>query len=139
MILTTYDEVIFDGKTTFGYKEWAGPLISVSGTGISVTGTSGHTIDGGGAQWWDGQGSNGGKTKPKFFYAHSLTDSTISSLHVINTPVQAFSVNSATNLNLIGITIDNSAGDSEGGHNTDAFDVGSSTGIQTNNLQSAFC
>lgn len=57
--------VTFQGTTTFGYKEWEGPLISVSGTKITVNGASGHVIDGAGAKWWDGQGSNGGKTKPK--------------------------------------------------------------------------
>lgn len=38
-----------------------------------------------------------------------------------------------TNLTLDKITIDNSAGDSQGGHNTDAFDVGSSTGVIISN------
>ncbi|KAF2114335.1 endopolygalacturonase [Lophiotrema nucula] len=126
--------VIFEGTTSFGYKEWAGPLISVSGTKITVKGASGHVIDGNGAKWWDGEGTNGGKTKPKFFYAHSLKQSSITGLNVKNTPVQGFSVNSATDLVLDSITIDNSAGDTdELGHNTDAFDVGSSTGITISN------
>ena len=59
-------QVIFSGKTTFGYKEWEGPLISVSGKNLLVTGASGHVIDGNGAAWWDGLGGNGGKTKPKY-------------------------------------------------------------------------
>ncbi|KAF7187746.1 Polygalacturonase 2 [Pseudocercospora fuligena] len=121
--------VVFEGTTTFGYKEWEGPLVSVSGKRITVTGASGSVLDGGGARWWDGEGSNGGKTKPKFFYAHSMTSSTISNIKIKNSPVQVFSINGATNLNLNTITIDNSAGDSGGGHNTDAFDVGSSTGV----------
>jgi hypothetical protein len=58
-------QVTFQGTTTFAYKEWEGPLISVSGTKITVNGASGHVIDGNGAKWWDGEGSNGGKTKPK--------------------------------------------------------------------------
>ncbi|KAF2229332.1 glycoside hydrolase family 28 protein [Viridothelium virens] len=121
--------VTFEGTTTFGYKEWEGPLISVSGSGITVTGASGHVIDGNGAAWWDGKGSNGGKTKPKFFYAHSLkANSVIKGLNVKNTPVQGFSINSAQDLSVQDITIDNSAGASLG-HNTDAFDVGSSTGV----------
>ncbi|KAI0884753.1 glycoside hydrolase family 28 protein [Annulohypoxylon maeteangense] len=128
--LTTGTTVTFQGTTSFGYKEWSGPLISVSGTSITVKGATGHVIDGNGAQWWDGKGSNGGKTKPKFFYAHSLTSSTITGLNVKNTPVQGFSINGATDLTLNSITIDNSAGDSAGGHNTDAFDVGSSTGVK---------
>ena len=121
--------MIFEGTTSFGYKEWSGPLVSVSGTDITVTGASGHVIDGGGARWWDGQGSNGGKTKPKFFYAHSLTTSSITGLNIKNTPVQTFSVNGARTLTLSSITIDNSAGDTQGGHNTDAFDVGDSDGV----------
>ncbi|KAH6656562.1 the polygalacturonase [Truncatella angustata] len=129
--LTSGTTVTFEGTTTFEYKEWSGPLISVSGTDITVTGASGHVIDGNGAKWWDGEGSNGGVTKPKFFYAHSLKQSTIKGLNVQNTPVQAFSINSATDLTLEDITIDNSDGDTDDlGHNTDAFDVGSSTNIR---------
>ena len=128
--LTKGTTVTFQGTTTFGYSEWEGPLISVSGTDITVNGASGHSIDMNGAKWWDGKGSNGGKTKPKGFYAHSLTDSTITGLHIKNTPVQCYSVNGASNLKIINPVIDNSAGDTGAlGHNTDAFDVGSSTGV----------
>lgn len=128
--LKTGTKVIFQGTTSFGYKEWEGPLISVSGTDITVTGASGHVIDGNGSKWWDGKGSNGGKTKPNFFYAHSMKQSTIKGLNVKNSPVQFMSINSATDLSVIGVTYDNSAGDSgELGHNTDAFDVGSSQNI----------
>ncbi|KAH8585650.1 putative extracellular polygalacturonase [Bisporella sp. PMI_857] len=123
-------QVIFQGTTTFGYEEWSGPLVSVSGKGIQVTGASGSVLNGDGARWWDGEGSNGGKTKPKFFYAHSLTgNSKISGITIKNSPVQVFSINSASDLTLDKITIDNKDGDSGGGHNTDAFDVGSSTNI----------
>ncbi|KAG9190924.1 polygalacturonase [Alternaria panax] len=126
--------VTFQGTTTFGYKEWEGPLISVSGTNIKVVGASGHVIDGNGAKWWDGKGTNGGKKKPKFFYAHSMTSSSITGLNVKNTPVQGFSINGAKDLTLDKISIDNTAGDmTNGGHNTDAFDVGSSTGISITN------
>ncbi|CRG92375.1 polygalacturonase [Talaromyces islandicus] len=121
--------VIFEGTTSFGYEEWEGPLVSVSGTGIKVSGASGHVIDGDGSRWWDGKGSNGGTTKPKFFYAHDLTSSTITGLNLKNSPVQVFSVDGSTDLTLDSITIDDSDGDSQGGHNTDAFDVGESTGI----------
>jgi galacturan 1,4-alpha-galacturonidase len=126
-------QVTFSGTTTFGYKEWEGPLISVSGTNITVSGDSGHVINGGGPSWWDSKGGNGGKTKPKFFFAHSLQSSIIKNLNVKNTPVQGFSINSATDLTLDSITIDNSAGDSGGGHNTDAFDVGSSNRVTISN------
>ncbi|KAB8208123.1 glycosyl hydrolases family 28-domain-containing protein [Aspergillus parasiticus] len=119
--------VIFTGETTFGYKEWEGPLISVSGTNIKVQQASGAKIDGDGSRWWDGEGGNGGKTKPKFFYAHKLDSSSITGLQIYNTPVQGFSIQS-DNLNITDVTIDNSAGTAEG-HNTDAFDIGSSTYI----------
>ncbi|OAQ80649.1 glycoside hydrolase family 28 [Purpureocillium lilacinum] len=121
--------VVFSGKTTFGYKEWAGPLIDVSGKGIVVEGAAGHSIDCQGQRWWDTKGSNGGKKKPKFFSAHKLTNSRIKGLNVLNTPVQAFSINGAKNLEVIDVHMDNSLGDTKGGHNTDAFDVGSSDGV----------
>lgn len=126
--------VTFQGTTTFGYKEWTGPLISVSGTNIKVIGASGHLIDGNGAKWWDGKGGNGGKKKPKFFSAHSLTSSSITGLNIKNTPVHAFSISGAKGLTLDKITMDNTDGDvANGGHNTDAFDVGSSTGVYITN------
>lgn len=122
-------KVTFQGTTTFGYKEWQGPLISVSGAQITVDGAAGHTIDCQGQRWWDGQGSNGGKTKPKFFAAHYMSNSRISNLNILNTPVQAFSIDQATQLALDSIHIDSSIGDTKGGHNTDGFNVGSSTGV----------
>lgn len=129
--LTSGTSVVFEGETTWGYEEWSGPLLSISGEDIAISGNSGHTLNGGGAQWWDGEGGNGGKTKPKFFYAHSLTgSSSITSLNILNTPVQAVSIDGSDGLTVTDVTIDDSAGD-EGslGHNTDAFDVGSTTGL----------
>ena len=120
--------VIFEGETTFGYEEWSGPLVSVSGTSITVTGASGSSLNGNGASWWDGKGSNGGKTKPKFFYAHNMISSTISGVTIKNSPVQVFSINTSTDLTVTGVTIDDSAGSSQGA-NTDCFNIGSSTGI----------
>ncbi|KAJ5618035.1 hypothetical protein N7537_003149 [Penicillium hordei] len=127
--LKTGTTVIFEGTTTFDYKEWEGPLISVSGTSITVQGAAGAQLNGDGARWWDGKGGNGGKKKPKFFNAHSLTNSKIENIYIKNSPVQVFSINGAKELTLSGITIDNADGDSQGGHNTDAFDVGSSDGV----------
>ncbi|KAL4964821.1 glycoside hydrolase family 28 protein [Aspergillus stella-maris] len=126
--LKTGATVIFEGETTFGYKEWKGPLISVSGTSVTVKQSSGAKINCDGARWWDTKGSNGGKKKPKFFYAHKLNKSKIQGLRVYNTPVQGFSIQ-ADHLEINDVLIDNSAGDKKGGHNTDAFDVGSSTYI----------
>ncbi|KAK5739532.1 Polygalacturonase 1 [Elasticomyces elasticus] len=123
--------VVFEGTTTFGYKEWAGPLVSVAGTDVVVTGAAGSLLDGGGSRWWDGEGTNGGKTKPKFFYAHKLLGkSSISNINIKNSPVQVFSINGADGLTLTNVHIDNTAGDNGGGHNTDCFDVGSSNNVQ---------
>lgn len=104
-------------------------MLQISGTGITVKGASGAYLNPDGSRWWDGEGGNGGKTKPKFFYAHDLTSSTITDLHIQNTPVQAVSINNADGLTITGMTIDNQDGDSEGGHNTDGFDIGSSNNV----------
>ncbi|QSZ30964.1 hypothetical protein DSL72_000524 [Monilinia vaccinii-corymbosi] len=123
--------VIFKGVTTFGYEQWSGPLVSVSGTNINITQTPGSYLDGQGASYWDGKGGNGGKTKPKFFFAHKLISSTIDSLYIYNPPLQVFSINGAKNLTIRDVTIDAKAGNTSPlGHNTDGFDIGSSTGVK---------
>ncbi|CAD6440441.1 43ce29d6-2ad0-4120-85a4-98f414027884 [Sclerotinia trifoliorum] len=133
--LATGTKVIFEGTTTFGYSEWEGPLVSISGTNIVVTGASGNKLDGGGARWWDKLGSNvsagNGKVKPKFFSAHKLLgSSSITGLNFLNAPVQCISIGSSVGLSLININIDNSAGDAgELAHNTDAFDINLSQNI----------
>jgi polygalacturonase len=63
--LTDGTTVTFEGTTTFAFEEWEGPLMSFSGTNILIQGADDHVIDGNGAAWWDGEGSNGGTTKPK--------------------------------------------------------------------------
>lgn len=124
--------MIFEGTTTFGHKQWAGPLISISGTDIEVSGASGHVIDGQGSRWWDGEGSNS-KTnlKPKFFFAHNLKGaSTITGLNIKDSPVQVFSISGSSGLTISGATIDNRNGDKDSlGHNTDGFDIGDSDHI----------
>ncbi|PWW72427.1 Glycoside Hydrolase Family 28 protein [Tuber magnatum] len=122
--------VTFTGVVSFGYKEWTGPLVDVGGTNIKIVGASGSVLDGDGARWWDTKGGNGGKKKPKFFAAHGLKSSTITGITLKNTPVQAFSISGVSDLTVSGITVDNKDGDvDELGHNTDAFDVGSSDNV----------
>lgn len=103
--------------------------MQISGKGIKVESASGAYLNPDGARWWDGKGSNGGKTKPKFFYAHGLTSSSITNMHIQNTPVQAVSIDGCDGLTITDMTIDNSAGDTQGGHNTDGFDIGSSSNV----------
>ncbi|KAG6297841.1 hypothetical protein E4U09_001212 [Claviceps aff. purpurea] len=122
--------VIFTGRTSFGYQEWEGPLIAVSGTNIKVSGSPGNIIDCEGQRWWDGKGTNGeGKKKPDFFNAHDLINSEIRNLNVLNTPAHAFSISGCNNLGVFNVNIDDSAGDTQGGHNTDGFDIGNSNGV----------
>ncbi|KNG52032.1 endopolygalacturonase [Stemphylium lycopersici] len=122
--------VIFEGTTTWGYKEWEGPLLDIRGNKINVKGAKGSVLDGDGARWWDGEGGNGGKTKPKFFSAHKLTDSTISDITIKNPPVQVVSIHGVDGLTITDMTIDASEGDVEdGGHNTDGFDIGESNNV----------
>jgi len=105
-------------------------LLQISGTGITIKGASGAYLNGDGARWWDGEGSNGGVTKPKFFYAHDLTDSTITDLYIENTPVQAVSIDGCDGLTITDMTINNEAGDTDDlGANTDGFDIGDSTNV----------
>ncbi len=98
-------QVIFSGHTTFGFQQWSGPLISVSGSNIAISGAAGHVIDGDGHRWWDGKGTNSGLVKPKFFAAHSLTSSSISGLNVLNTPVQGFSINGCNGLTVSNVKV----------------------------------
>nr|BAB32924.1 endopolygalacturonase [Alternaria alternata] len=122
--------VIFEGTTTWGYSEWKGPLLDIQGKKITVKGAEGSVLNGDGARWWDGKGGNGGKTKPKFFSAHKLTDSTITGITIKNPPVQVVSINGCDGLTITDMTIDASDGDKdEQGHNTDGFDIGSSNNV----------
>ncbi|KAF9871799.1 endopolygalacturonase [Colletotrichum karsti] len=121
-------KVTFKGTTTFGYKEWEGPLIAVGGKKVTVVGASGSLINGEGERWWDGKGGNGGKKKPKFFKV-KINDGSITDLKVKNTPAHGFSINGVTGLKVTNVEFNNKDGDSKGGHNTDAFDVGQSTDV----------
>jgi polygalacturonase len=67
-------------------------------------------------------------SKPKFFQAHNIDGGLIEQITILNPPVQVFSINGCTDTEFAYITVDGSAGDSLG-KNTDAFDIGSSTGI----------
>ncbi|KAJ3175249.1 hypothetical protein HDU87_006331 [Geranomyces variabilis] len=120
--------VLFRGTTTFEHANWQGPLVVVSGSDITVDGT-GATLDGQGALYWDGKGSNGGVTKPKFFALHYATRAKVTNVRLLNSPVQAFSINGCTDCQIINPTHDNAAGDNAGGHNTDSMDIGASSNV----------
>uniref|UniRef100_A0A146KP56 endo-polygalacturonase n=2 Tax=Lygus hesperus TaxID=30085 RepID=A0A146KP56_LYGHE len=122
----------FTGTVTFGYQEWEGTLITLKGKNITVLGRRGHLLDGGGQRWWDGKGGNGGKKKPRFIQV-SLVDSTVTGLHIKNSPRHCFMINSSQNLRVQNTTIDIKDGAKSGGHNTDGFGVSSSRNVTISN------
>ncbi|KAK2680414.1 Parallel beta-helix repeat [Fusarium oxysporum f. sp. vasinfectum] len=105
--------VIFKGVTSFGYAEWLGPLITISGNGLTIEGDAGHCIN----------------EKPKLLALHNVHDSIVQNLNIKDTPVQAVSINTVTNLLVKDVHIDSSLGDKLGGHNTDGFNVGKVDGL----------
>ncbi|KAG8951553.1 hypothetical protein FRC04_005839, partial [Tulasnella sp. 424] len=122
------------GDITFGVSNWAGPLFQIAGTNVVFNG-NGHTFNGNGPSYWDGQGGNGGVTKPKFMKVKN--SGTFTNLKILNSPVHVFSVGGTGGLTISSITIDDSAGDAPNaasgsdpaGHNTDGFDVSASNVI----------
>lgn len=141
--LKTGTTVTFAGKTTFAYADEDYDMIKVGGTNIHITGAAGSVIDGNGQAWWDGQGSNGGKTKPDHFFVVSkaLGTSLIDNLHIQNWPTHCFSVTGSSGLTMTNLNLDNSAGDAPNAissglpaaHNTDGFDFSSDTNVVLSN------
>ncbi|KAJ8970220.1 hypothetical protein NQ317_003766 [Molorchus minor] len=115
-------KLTFDGRITFGHAEWSGPLISVSGKGVTVEGATGHRLDGEGALYWDGLGGSG--NKPVFFRIQA--SGTFSNINLLNCPERC-------HINRYGWNIDVSDGDTQGGHNTDGFDISSSNNVVIKN------
>ncbi|EPS38819.1 hypothetical protein H072_7402 [Dactylellina haptotyla CBS 200.50] len=127
--------VIFRGKTVFGFAEWEGSLVSVSGNKITVKGDPSSVLDGQGALYWDGLGGSGGKIKPKFFKANNLNDSVIDGITILNAPKNSFSLNRVYNLVVKNIYINDKAGTTSGlGHNTDGFNINNADGVFITNV-----
>jgi polygalacturonase len=62
--LKTGAEVVFSGTTTFGFTTSSQfKPIQINGNNITIRGAPGSVIDGGGQQYWDGLGTNGGIPK----------------------------------------------------------------------------
>ncbi|KAI9147131.1 endo-polygalacturonase [Paramyrothecium foliicola] len=120
------------------------PII-ISGNGVTITGASGHVIDGNGQAYWDGEGSNSAvKNKPDHFIVVKKTvNAKITNLNIQNWPVHCFSMTGNQDLKVTGINLDNSAGDQpnskSGGkpaaHNSDGFDISSSDGVTLDNIK----
>lgn len=144
LALQTGAALTFAGKTTFGTtKDSDFDPIVLTGTDITVTGASGHVIDGNGQAYWDGQGSNGGIDKPDhFFVVKNVKNGVIKNLNIQNWPTHCFYVSGAAGLTMSGLTMDNSAGDaanslSDGdpaAHNSDGFDISSSDTVTLSDI-----
>ncbi|KAL1797103.1 hypothetical protein ACET3X_003709 [Alternaria dauci] len=133
--LSSGTTVTFQGHNTWlAQTGFSDSLLKIGGTNIVVNGASGARLDGQGAQYWDGQGSNGPVPKPKFLAAHNLLGtSSINNLYLLDTPVQAVSINGCNGLKVNKMTIDNKSGNNlpanKMPHNTDGFDIGASSNI----------
>ncbi|KAJ5596495.1 hypothetical protein N7450_002953 [Penicillium hetheringtonii] len=142
--LQTGAAVTFAGTTTFGdtFDEDFDPIV-ISGTDLTITGASGHVIEGNGAAYWDGEGSNGGQDKPNhFIVVKHVYNSEITNLNIKNWPVHCFYISGSQHLTISGLTLDNSAGDEPNdasgdkaaAHNSDGFDISSSDYVTLENI-----
>ncbi|KAH7413260.1 BcPG3, endopolygalacturonase 3 [Cadophora sp. MPI-SDFR-AT-0126] len=141
--LKTGSTVTFAGKTTFGTtaNDDFDPIY-IGGTDITITGAPGHVIDGNGPAYWDGQGSNGGSSKPDHFIVlHNMVNGVISNLNIQNWPVHCFDVTGCDGMLLTGLNLDNTAGNAPNSasgskpaaHNSDGFDFSSSNNVVLSN------
>ncbi|PPQ65450.1 hypothetical protein CVT26_000102 [Gymnopilus dilepis] len=138
--LATGTTLTMNGDILFGNKSWDGPLFTVSGTSVTFNG-NGHKFDGGGPFYWDGQGLNGGGTKPDPMMKIKISG-IFENVKVVNSPARAFSIGNDDPLTISNVVVDNSQGDqpnsksgsSAAGHNTDGFDV-SASNVRIQNRQ----
>uniref|UniRef100_A0A0A9YS93 endo-polygalacturonase n=1 Tax=Lygus hesperus TaxID=30085 RepID=A0A0A9YS93_LYGHE len=117
--------VEFAGTVTFGYKEWKGPLVKISGKRLNIMAHPNARLDGGGNRWWKG-GRNTKLQKPRFFEA-IVDDSTITGLYFKNPPAPCFVCNWCHNTVISKITVDaKDAGDGRANKafNTDGISLG---------------
>jgi len=131
--LASGTHVNFRGTITFakGTLTSSDHLLTISGNNLVIDGTGG-TLDGSGPDYWDGQGSNGGVPKPKFIRLNGVNGGSLTGLKLIQSPIQTFSVK-ASNFTIDGVTIDDRGSKSSLAHNTDGFDVSSTTGLTIQN------
>ncbi|KZP16733.1 glycoside hydrolase family 28 protein [Athelia psychrophila] len=109
------------GSISFPYYQWDGPLMIVKGDSVTFNG-AGFSLLGNGDQYWDGEGTGGGKTKPapllRINHSGTFKDTIIK-----NSPARGISVGGAS-IVVDTVTVDNTDGDALGA-NTDGFDVSS--------------
>ncbi|KAE9037501.1 hypothetical protein PR003_g6722 [Phytophthora rubi] len=109
--------ITFEGTTTFEEAEWEGPLVLLTGTDLTVSGTG--TLDGQGALYWK-KGTS--ITRPVFFRLKHVVSSTLKGFNIKNSPYRTFSVLDSEDTTISGLTLDSKAGDNVA-KNTDGFDL----------------
>ncbi|KAL3656527.1 hypothetical protein V7S43_018607 [Phytophthora oleae] len=109
--------ITFEGTTTFEQAEWEGPLILLTGTDLTVTGTG--TLDGQGDLYWK-KGTS--ITRPVFFRLKRVMSSTVKGFNIKNSPYRTFSILDSEDTTVSGLTLDSKAGDNVA-KNTDGFDL----------------
>src|SRR5690349_15322790 len=67
---------------------------------------NGHTFDGQGPSYWDGQGGNGGVTKPHPMMKIKISG-TYTNVKVLNSPAHTYSIANPAKLVMSKLTIDN--------------------------------
>ncbi|KAJ6473681.1 polygalacturonase [Mycena sanguinolenta] len=120
--VTMTGDVTF-AKTTGKQASKAGPLFILDTASIVFNGGD-HNINGNGADYWDGQGTNGGVAKPHPFVKF-LGSGTFEDVTVLNSPAQAISVgtNGAATITNVNVNNGNAVAGNSLGANTDGFDV----------------
>ncbi|KAJ7696802.1 polygalacturonase [Mycena rosella] len=117
--------VTMTGDLVFAQTTAAGPLITFDTDNIVFNGGD-RNINGNGALYWDGEGTDGGVTKPHPFVKFKGSG-TFEDVTVLNSPAQAISVGTTAATIIQHVTVDNSAGNAGGlGANTDGFDISAS-------------
>jgi len=129
------------GDITFASTTASGPLITFDTDNIVFNGGD-HNINGNGALYWDGQGTNGGVAKPHPFVKFKGSG-TFEDVTVLNSPAQAISVGTTATTVISSVTVNNAAGNAGGlGANTDGFDISASdvtvTKANVNNQDDCF-
>ncbi|XP_056634950.1 polygalacturonase-like [Diorhabda carinulata] len=113
----------FNGVITFGYTEWDGPLMWIIGDGVTVQGSSSHLINGRGSLWWDGYGDHSNKKKPKTMIIQATGNSVFKSIKIKDCPHTCIGITDSHDMTIENWNIDCKDGDSQGGANTDGFDI----------------
>lgn len=122
-------KLTLQGTLTWGYHEWDGPLMNITGTDVEIAGTTDHLLDGRGNLWWDDKGDAGGKVKPVTLVLHGLKNSVIHNINVKNPPYHAIWIEDSDGVVAEDVNVDSSDGGALGGKNTDGFNVWKSNNV----------